>query len=149
MTATPNHARQRSATLAFSYRSAALTSTGSVTACAPTMKSLLFSICVLAVPFASFAADTTNEFQMQGRRIPETKPWTYKFTINGVPCSTLDDLKRAITLLPSGSRLSWETGCFLFFDIPVGSEPRMKMKEFQAFCAEHNVTFRVTHNTGW
>ena len=35
---TPNHALQRTATLAFSYRCAALTSTGSVTACAPAMK---------------------------------------------------------------------------------------------------------------
>ena len=33
--ASPNHALQRTATLAFSYRCAALTSTGSVTACAP------------------------------------------------------------------------------------------------------------------
>ena len=35
---TPNHALQRTATLAFSYRSAAVSSTGSVTACAPAMK---------------------------------------------------------------------------------------------------------------
>ena len=35
---TPNHALQRTATLAFSYRCAAVTSTGSVTACAPAMK---------------------------------------------------------------------------------------------------------------
>ena len=35
---TPNHALQRTATLAFSYRRAALTSTGSVTACAPATK---------------------------------------------------------------------------------------------------------------
>ena len=34
----PNHALQRTATLAFSYRRAAVSSTGSVTACAPTMK---------------------------------------------------------------------------------------------------------------
>ena len=35
----PNHALQRlTATLAFSYRSAAVSSTGSVTACAPAMK---------------------------------------------------------------------------------------------------------------
>ena len=34
----PNHALQRTATLAFSYRSAAVGSTGSVTACAPAMK---------------------------------------------------------------------------------------------------------------
>ena len=34
----PNHALQRTATLAFSYRSAAGSSTGSVTACAPAMK---------------------------------------------------------------------------------------------------------------
>ena len=35
---TPNHALQRTAALAFSYRRAALNSTGSVTACAPAMK---------------------------------------------------------------------------------------------------------------
>ena len=35
---TPNHALQRTAALAFSYRCAALTPTGSVTACAPAMK---------------------------------------------------------------------------------------------------------------
>jgi len=34
----PNHALQRTATLAFSYRCAAVTSTGSVTACAPATK---------------------------------------------------------------------------------------------------------------
>ena len=38
MTPTPNHALQPTATLAFSCRSAALSSTGSVTACAPAMK---------------------------------------------------------------------------------------------------------------
>ena len=37
-TPTPNHALQRTATLAFSYRCAAVTSTGSVTACAPAAK---------------------------------------------------------------------------------------------------------------
>ena len=35
---TPNHALQRTATLAVSFRCAALSSTGSVTACAPAMK---------------------------------------------------------------------------------------------------------------
>ena len=35
---TPNHALQRTAALAFSFRGAAVTSTGSVTACAPAMK---------------------------------------------------------------------------------------------------------------
>ena len=35
---TPNHALQRTATLAFSYRCAAVSPTGSVTACAPAMK---------------------------------------------------------------------------------------------------------------
>ena len=35
---TPNHALQRSATLAFNYRSAAVDSTGSVMARAPAMK---------------------------------------------------------------------------------------------------------------
>ena len=34
----PNHALQRTATVAFSYRCAAVSSTGSVTACAPAMK---------------------------------------------------------------------------------------------------------------
>ena len=38
MTTSPNHALQRTATMTFSYRSAVLTSTGSVTACAPAMK---------------------------------------------------------------------------------------------------------------
>ena len=35
---TPNHALQRTATLAFSYRRTTVSSTGSVTACAPAMK---------------------------------------------------------------------------------------------------------------
>ena len=38
MNETPNHALQRTATLAFSYRCAALAPTGSVTACAPATK---------------------------------------------------------------------------------------------------------------
>ena len=42
---TPNHALQRTATLAFSYRRAALTSTGSVTAYAPAMKPSIRRAC--------------------------------------------------------------------------------------------------------
>lgn len=68
-------------------------------------------------------------------------------TVNGVSCATLNDLKRAVALLPPDSKLAWDTGCILFRDIPVGPEPRMKMKEFKAFCAEHKVTFR--YRCGW
>ena len=113
------------------------------------MKTLVLFLCAMSVSFASWAGDAAPQFEMYGKRVGDARPWTYTFTVNGVSCTTLDELKRAVTKLPAGSKLTWETGCLMFFEVPMGPVPRMKMSDFTAFCAEHGVTFYDTHITGW
>ena len=111
------------------------------------MRSLLLCVCVAGLSCQAFADRSVGEYEMREVLIPGKGVWTYTFTVGGVSCATVDELKRAVARLPLGSKLTWNVGCIRFSSIPLGSGQGMKVEEFEAYCAEHRVTFRI--RGGW
>jgi hypothetical protein len=47
----------------------------------------------------------------------------------------------AVAKLPPRSRLTWDSGCIGFDDIPLGPAPRMSISAFKAFCNDRGIRF--------
>jgi hypothetical protein len=54
--------------------------------------------------------------------------------------STVEELQARITALPAGTELSWNSGCYLYEFVPVGTN-RIPMKDFVNMCEKAGVTF--------
>jgi hypothetical protein len=76
-------------------------------------------------------------------------PAQYIISVDGAQCTTMDEFRQAILRLPAGSRVTWEVGCFSYTKIPIGPAPQTPKREFQAWCAEHGVTFAMTKYTSY
>jgi hypothetical protein len=112
------------------------------------VKILFFAVFVAVIQPLCSAVEQATEHKMVARELPyPSRDWV--ITLDGAPYTSTDDLKRAVERLPAGSKLTWYVGCLLFRDVPLGAPPRMKLAEFQKFCAEHGVTFTTNNEGAW
>ena len=65
----------------------------------------------------------------------------YAMILDGVDYTTRDAFTAAVAKLPPRSRLSWDTGCIAFEEIPLGPAPRMSIAAFKAFCSSRGIRF--------
>jgi len=49
-------------------------------------------------------------------------------------------LNAFVTKLPRGAECRWDSGCFLYTDLPLHG-PRMGLSELRDFCKNHGVSF--------
>jgi cystatin-C len=54
--------------------------------------------------------------------------------------STVEELQARVTALPAGTELSWNSGCYLYECVPVGTN-RIPMKDFVNMCEKAGLTF--------
>ena len=81
------------------------------------------------------------DFLEGGKRVPRY------FEIDGQTYTTIEDLRRAATNLPAGSRLLWSPGCIPYDFVELGPQPYMTVAAFRLFCRQHRVEF-VAHFGG-
>ncbi len=75
------------------------------------------------------------EFRESGQRVPRF------FEIDGRSSTTIEALKQAVVSLPPNSCLRWSPGCMPYETIELGPKPYMSLKDFRAFCRQHEVQF--------
>ena len=62
------------------------------------------------------------------------------FAVGTARVSTWAELQVAVTVLPAGTELYWDTGCIMYRSVPLqGPEP--SVEEVRAFCASRSVAF--------
>jgi hypothetical protein len=68
-------------------------------------------------------------------------PNDYVMILAGADYTARDAFLAAVAKLPPRSRLTWDSGCIGFDDIPLGSAPRMSIAAFKAFCRDRGIRF--------
>ncbi len=99
------------------------------------LASLLLTSCATNKPLAVYRLDCSIH-QVEG-------PMSITHIRHDVYAS-LPALKAAVSRLPAGSRLVWDTGCIGFTEIPMGTAPRMRIPEFKKYCRNHRIKFEYS-----
>ncbi len=109
----------------------------------PTTLTLIMIIVVTA--FCDNSREITSyqtplKYEMRLVHILYGQPAEYIFVIGEEGFKSVDDLKKFVGSLPSGSELQWAPGCMRMGDEPLLSS-ESELEDFKKFCEAHSVRF--------
>jgi hypothetical protein len=76
-----------------------------------------------------------SDYEESGKHVPRY------YSLAGNRFTTLDDLKRAISQLPPGSKVLLRGGCIAQDEVALGPPPYMSLPAFRRLCRGYHVTF--------
>ena len=109
-------------------------------------RTILFSLFAAAFAITSLrstGADHTNAtpiYPIKASRLDNKSSRELIFLIDGTEINDTDALKALVAKLPTGSKVSWNSGCFWYRTLPLRG-PKVTPEQFTAFCREHGIEF--------